>query len=429
MDFFEKDLRDSFSLSALTLDQDGYELALEEAQQILAVDAGEPLDAVIHGVAVRLYTNNVHWRRFWSTNWFAADQWASLTGGSPLTDPSIYIYATISDAESTPWAGYSLTHTTAFLKGYVPYGPLRALTLGAVAHLLAMEEAVHFVPGLCIRRGGLGFLLFAPPDLSWVGNVEELMDNANTHLVSVDGVFVRYGFVRMVDGVTLLPTMVLDEQGITTRGYRLFPWLDEFGYAEPRADARCLTLAGEEVYCFARDLDLGRAPDALAFPFEQAWYVPTQIVVARPRLAGILAQGALENVPPLTPDVWDQFGAWANEVVSLHYVEAIPAAGSLLDELGEKRVAELLCRLRAAPRGRAMVPPEHLWPGRAGGHPWRPLRIERAALLDSAWPTDLAPSALSEYLADTNAYLSNLYEDEISRTLTEMLGRAISGAS
>jgi hypothetical protein len=370
---------------------------------------------------VRLHTHNPHWRRFWSANWFAPDQWATLTTRSAPTEPQVHLYAIPSGVGASPWAGYSRERNTAFLMGDIPYGPLRALALGAVARKLAAEEAVHCVAGACLKWGDSGTLLLYPPHLdpeTRLTALLALMKRDEAHLIALDSVFVRYGLMRMVDGVTFLPTLVIDEKGHTISGFRLFPWLEEHGYWEPRADTRCLTLDGEEEYCFARDLDLGRAPEAFAFPLEQAWYLPTQIVTAEPGLVGALWRGGLENVPPLTQQLWRQFGAWADQ--------AAPSLDrALLEELGQEQVAQTLCRLRAAPHGRAMVSPATLWPGRAGGHPWRPVQIERVALLERDEATPLDSQALSQHVTNAPDQASTLCSDEIAGTLMHMLARAI----
>jgi hypothetical protein len=363
---------------------------------------------------------------FWAANWFAPHQWATLTGEVLPTEPRIQIFAVAPEGVTQPWAGYSLAHTTAFLTGDTPYGPLRALALGAVSYSLADEQAVHYVPSLCVKQNEQGMLLLIPQDADWLASLSRLMGDDKTHLVAFDGVFVRYGLVRMVDGVTMLPTQIRDEQGITTRGYRLFPWLDEYGFDEPRADARCLTLEGGEEYCFARDLDLARAPDVMAYPLEQAWYLPTQVVAAEPALVGALwrdseseSASLLENVPALDKDLWARFGQWAREKVSTM------GPDSVVGGLDEREIAEVLCRLRGSPQARAIVPPEQLWPGRAGGHPWQPIWIKRVALLYRTGSEDPAPSALSDYLAGVGAQLSGLHEEEASRVLTRQLGRAV----
>jgi hypothetical protein len=427
--------RYSVPVSAEHLDAVGYKSALAEAQQALGADPLAPLDAVIHGVGVRLYTNSVHWRDFWSANWFAPSQWAALTGAAQPDEPKIHVYASTEAEAETPWAGYSLAHTTAFLAGDTSYGSLRALALGSVAYSLADEEAVHFVPGLCAVQDGEPKLMLDAPGMDRPSAVAQLMANTEVQMVALDGVFVRYGLVRMVDGVTLLPTQVIDEQGFTTHGYRLFPWLDDYGFDEPRADTRCLTLQGEQEYCFARDLDLGRAPDAMAFPLEQAWYVPTQIVATDPGLVGALwpdteskNRGLLENVPALTPDLPDRFGQWASEAVSALGDAVNPSTRSLVERIGDDQVVEALCRLRAASEGRVLVSPEQIWPGRAGGNPWRSVRIGDITMLGSVRPASIDVQTLSEYLASAGAYPSGLYEEEANRVLTKMLGRAITRA-
>jgi hypothetical protein len=379
-----------------------------------------------------LYSNSVHWREFWSANWFAPSQWAALTGAAQPDEPKIHVYANAEGKVETPWAGYSLAHTTAFLEGDASYGSLRALVLGAVAYSLADEEAVHFVPGLCAVQDGVPNLMLDAPDLDRPSAVAQLMTDCEVQLLALDGVFVRYGLVRMVDGVTMLPTQIIDEQGFTTRGYRLFPWLDDYGFDEPRADTRCLTLHGEQEYCFARDLDLGRAPDAMAFPLEQAWYVPTRIVAADPGLVGAFWPGSvsenralLENVPALTPDVSARFGQWAAEAASALGDAANPSTRSLVERMGEDEVVVILCRLRAASEGRALVSPERMWPGRAGGNPWRPVRIGDIKTLGSARTATFDVQTLPENLASADAYLSGLYEEEANSVLTKMLGRSI----
>jgi hypothetical protein len=413
-------IQDPAALPVERLDEAACAQALAEAQALLDVDAPPPLDAIIHGARVRLHTHNPHWTRFWSANWFAPDQWASLTTKSAPAEPQVHLYAIPAEAGAAPWAGYSREQNTGFLRGDTPYGPLRALALGAVARKLAEEEAVHCVAGTCLKRDGRGTLLLYPPDLdpeTRITALSALMEKDRAHLVALDSVFIRYGLMRMVDGVTFLPTLVIDEKGHTISGFWLFPWLEECGYWEPRADTRCLTLDGEEEYCFARDLDLGRTPEAFAFPLEQAWYLPTQIVAAEPALVGALWHGGLENVPPLTPELWQQFGAWADQA-------AASSARALVEELGQEQVARALCRLRTAPHGRAMASPATLWPGRAGGHPWRPVQIERVALLEADKATPLDSQALSQHIASAPGQASSLCGDEISDTLTHMLARA-----
>jgi hypothetical protein len=251
------------------------------------------------------------------------------------------------------------------------------------------------------------------------------MESPRSHLVALNGVFVRYGLVRMVDGVTMLPTLVIDEKGNQITGYRLFSWLEEFGYLEPRADASCLTLAGEEEYCFARDLDLWRAPEAFAFAAERAWYVPTPIVATQPGLIGDVWRAGVENVPPLAPVGSERLKDWRNEFASVLSTSTAPSTRSLLEREGQEKVVGALCRLRAAPYGRAMVPPEQLWPGHAGGHPWRPFQIERVAVMGSVAPVPLDAEALTKHLTRASANLSSLNDAAITAAFTNLLRRAI----
>jgi hypothetical protein len=387
------------------LDEGAHATALADAQHVLRAGQTAPLDAVIHGVRVRLHTDNPHWKQFWSANWFAPDQWAALTGQTPPREPQVHVYAIAHESQTGAWAGYNQAHQTAFLMGDAPYGPLRALALGAVGRLLAEEQAVHWIPGSLIRQQNRGMLILPT---SGADAAVRLMESPDAHLVAWDGVFVRYGLVRMVDGVTLLPTAVIDEKGCQTAGYRLFPWLDQYGYVEPRADARCLTLNGQEEYCFARDLDLGRAPEALAFPLEQTWYVPTALVETQPHLVEALRGAALENVPPLTPDVLTRYGDWARQV-------APPGAAQAW---GFEATVGALCRLRATPHARAMIAPARLWPGRAGGHPWQPLQIEHMMGVDLA--------ALPAYLLDATP-LPGADRAGMINSLAGVLAQAVGG--
>ena len=407
------------------LDKARYESALIEAQGVLDSEAAVPIDAVIHGVRARLHTNNPHWRRFWSANWFGPGQWAALTGGLAPDTPRVHVFAITPGATTSPWAGYSHEQNTAFLVGDTPYGPLRALVLSAVARLLVEEQAVHYVPGLCLKEDGRGTLVLLSSELDPVTAISKLMESSQAHVVALNGVFVRYGLVRMVDGVTMLPTLVIDEKGVQISGYRLFSWLEEYGYLEPRADARCLTLGGEEEYCFARDLDLWRAPEAFAFPVEKAWYLPTLIAAMQPDLIGALWRDGVENVPPLTPVVLDCLDDRTGQFASALNTSAAPSTRSLLEEEGQEKVVEALCRLRAAPQGRAMVSPEQLWPGHAGGHPWRPFQIERVAVMGSVAPIPLNAVELSKHLTNASADLPRLYKDIVTSTLTTLLHRAI----
>jgi hypothetical protein len=417
-------------LSASPLDAAGYQSAISKAQRILASDTLSPLDAVIHGVRVRLHTNSAHWHRFWSANWFTPGQWGSLTGAAPPEEAKFQVYATRTDSSGAPWAGYSLAKSTAFLSGDVSYGPLRALVLDTVARWLAEEEGVHFVPGLCIKRGSEVSLLLDAPGVDRTVALPALMNRSDAHLVAFGGVFVRYGLVRMVDGVTLLPTQVTDEQGITTRGYHIFPWLDDYGFSEPRADVGCLRLDGKLEYCFARDLDLGRIPDAMSFSVEKAWYLPTQLVGGAPELLGAFwprtqseATALLENVPAFTPEVSQRLEPWASRAAST------PPVKSLVEELGEAKVIEALCRLRAAPEARAMVTPQLLWPSRAGWNPWQPLRVHGVALLADDELIPLKASALKEHLADERVRRGGLYGEEANKILTTELAQAVSVSS
>jgi DNA-binding transcriptional ArsR family regulator len=170
----------------------------------------------------------------------------------------------------------------------------------------------------------------------------------------------------------------------------------------------------------------------MAFPLEQAWYVPTQVVAVDPRLVGSLWHGpdpkagaSLENVPPFTPKLSDQYSEWAKEAMASFGEGTARSTLSLLVEIGEEKVVEVLCRLGAPSQARALVVPGQLWPGRAGEHPWCPLRIEQVALLDDARLTHLEPPALAECLRGTPSDPYGLLEDEISNVLTDMLGRAV----
>jgi hypothetical protein len=427
MDIFLSDHPDLGPLPVEALDEAGYISLLAETESLRNSDVA-PLDVVIHGLRARLHTDNPHWRQLWSLNWFAPDQWASLTGNRSPVKAQITVYAGNKKARGRPWAGYSHAHHTAFLMGNTPYGSLQALVCTAVARLLAENQAAHYIPGICIKRNGKSTLVLSFDELTTTELaivVSNLMKIPDMHLVALRGVVVRYGLVRMVDGVTLLPVSVIGEKGHNIVGYRLFSWLDEHGYWEPRADARCLTLTGDEEYCFARDLDLGRAPEAFAYSVEQAWYVPTQIVATAPELVGILwKHGKLENVLPGDAEGVNQFREWAREAIPSGDVGEDASIWTGLAGWDEARVIETLCRLRASPNGRVMIAPQHLWPNRVSGNPARPVQIEQLQWLDEGSVVPRPATDLSGKLVETGSRLYGTGGEDIGRTLTTMLERA-----
>jgi hypothetical protein len=402
----ETEFKDLGPLPATVLDEDGYETVLAQARRVLDVSSATVHDVIIHNVRVRLHTNNPHWQKFWSLNWFAPDQWMTLTGQRPSKEPQIHVYAVLSQEQTGPRASYNRQHSSAFLSGDLPYGPLRTITLRAVSDVLADEQGVHYVEGLCIKKAGktdekeYGSLLLGLSDQEKTKRVDTLLEQEKLQLVSWDGVFVRYGLVRMVDGVTLLPTLVIDEKGNEIPGYHLFPWLHDYGYLEPRADARCLTLQGEETFCFARDLDLGRAPEAFAYPVEQAWYIPTQLVAHQPQLIGPLWEVPWENVPAVQEEIRERYEAWARQVIPTLTGDIPPSTRTLVETTDAEEIVEALCRLRGAGTGRALVPPAQLWPARTSGHPGRPMPILRVELYRGNTPVPIDTAALVEHLSD-----------------------------
>ena len=94
----------------------------------------------------------------------------------------------------------------------------------------------------------------------------------------------------------------------------------------------------------------------------------------------------------------------------------------------EEQVVELLCRLRAAPKGRAMVLPERLFPGRAGGHPWRPIQIEQVAQLGPEGQSPLERTEITQNLAAAGLSLfgpeGQAGVDTLSTVLLRAIGRA-----
>jgi hypothetical protein len=102
MDTFVTGHLDPAPLSAEHLDAAGCRAALAEVQRAQGSDPLAPLDAVIHGVRVRLYTNSIHWRHFWSANWFAPSQWTALTGGVSPEEPWVHVYVVTADAGASP---------------------------------------------------------------------------------------------------------------------------------------------------------------------------------------------------------------------------------------------------------------------------------------------------------------------------------------
>jgi hypothetical protein len=434
--------QDPSPLTVERLDEPGFQKALAEIQGLLGTDTRPTLEAVIHGVHVHLDSNSPHWRLFWSSNWFAPAQWATLTGRSAHQNTRVHLYAVAPGTEAPPWAGYSSEHHTAILIGDVPYGALRSLALRSTARLLADEQAVHLLPGLCFRRNGHGVLVVGSANQDLAPIQQSLLLQQDVHLIAPDGVFIRYGLVRMVDGVTLLPTMVFDEKGNTLGGYRLFPWLDTYGYQEPRADARCVTLEGQEEFCFARDLDLARAPEPFAFPLEKAWYVPAQLLAARPGLVAPLLKRAdpdphrlndkgsttyceLENVPAPAPDLLESFGDGARQTLGAWRSSSAELAQTQSTGVDETAFVMALCRLQANPNSRAMVTPQQLAPGRAGGLPWQPYQIQELLAVDGEALVELHPNRLAAMLFHTDDPLSPFADEQPNQTLFSVLQRAM----
>jgi hypothetical protein len=427
--------RDPAPLPVELLDAAGYHKALADFRQELG-PTPISLDAVIHGTLVRLLTNSPHWAEFWSANWFAPHQWATLRGKPPDSDPRIHLFA-LRGGDGSAWTGHRPEEGAAFLRGDVPYGPVRALALRAVAHLLGKRQGIHFIPAICAKVNGRGTLVLADTHRDRIDALRILTGMEDCHIVALDGVLMRYGLLRMVDGVTMLPTELYTEKGGTISGYRLFPWLEEYGYSEPRADARCLTPEGQEAYCFARDLDLGRAPEAFAYPLEHAWYVPTQMVAADPALAevfwpesaGVTGRGCegLENVPDMTPDLWERFGPWAQQAAATVPGRPASASRSIPEGSRPQGLAAALCRLRAAPEARAMAAPGRMWPDRAGGQLYQPLRIEQVVAADDPRLRPLDPPHIRERL---DAIQSGFFapDAEAATTLATLLSRAVSEA-
>jgi hypothetical protein len=301
------------------------------------------------------------------------------------------------------------------------------LTLRAVSDLLADEQGVHYVEGLCVKTARkadekvYGSLLLGLSDREKAERVNTLLEQEDLQLVSWDGVFVRYGLVRMVDGVTLLPTLVIDEKGNEIPGYHLFPWLHDYGYLEPRADARCLTLQGEETYCFARDLDLGRAPEAFAYPVEQAWYIPTQLVARQPQLIGPLWEAPWENVPSIGEELRERYETWARQVIPNLRKSTLPSTRRLIDTTDPEELVKTLCRLRAAPEARALVPPAQLWPARTSGHPGRPMTVLQVELYQDNAPVPIDAPALVEHLSELARQQCETKVPESVQTLADVL--------
>jgi hypothetical protein len=242
----------------------------------------------------------------------------------------------------------------------------------------------------------------------------------------------------MVDGVTMLPTSIYDEKGFFIPGYRQFPWLKEHGYLEPRADARCLTLRGEEEFCFARELDLGRPPEAFAYPLEQAWYIPTQDIATSPRLVVALpnvGKGStdwsesdeyLENVPRMTAELREHYGAWAEEAAEALQAGTSPNIDPRLDHLDGETIITALCRVRASPiTGRALILPHKMWSRDPSADPGEPVKIEQILQLDERGLSPIDPATLRTSLIDPADPRLSLTAADARRTLTDLLERSV----
>jgi hypothetical protein len=132
----------------------------------------------------------------------------------------------------------------------------------------------------------------------------------------------------------------------------------------------------------------------------------------------------LENVPDLTPELWERYGPWAEEVATT--LPGQPESANHSTPEGPKQgFAEALCRLRATPEARAMAAPRRMWPGRAGGQPQQPVRVEQILVVDGVRLRPLDPPSIKERL---NVRHAGFFAPDVeaSAILAALLSRAIS---
>ncbi len=333
------------------------------------------LEAMIHGVRVRVFTNSQHLAEFWRENWYSVEEWETATGMRVTSQPRVRVYALAGVEGQTEAAYYSHNTGTIVFFNTAYYGQLKSWVLGAVGRVLAEESGIHSIHGACVETEGNGILYIAPTGTGKSTSSYGLMSSPGSRFHSDDWVYIRYTY-RTRDGRLVAPTSVTVEGQEVARGFRCFAWLER----ERRGQVRGLGLRNEDITVSAEDLDLEEAPQAYAYISEKVFYLRANLAESFPEVAYQILQSDLENVPDVTP----QFIFDNPELVSSMVMAWMTSSNrKIRDYFREKSLDEvttLAGRLVAFDNARAMLDISQVF-DRVVADPMEPVRLTHTFLL------------------------------------------------
>ncbi|MCL4534510.1 MAG: hypothetical protein M1370_05035 [Bacteroidetes bacterium] len=347
------------------------------------------LEAVIHGVRVRVFTNSQHLADFWGENWYSVEEWEAATGTRVTSQPRVRVYALAGVEGQAEAAYYSRSTNTIVFFNTAYYGQLKSWVLGAVGRVLAEESGIHSIHGACVEKEDNGILYIAPTGTGKSTSSYGLMCYPNSRFHSDDWVYIRYAY-RSRDGRLVAPVSVVNGGQEVARGFQCFKWLE----SNRRGTVRGIGLRNEEIAVPAEDLDLAEPPQAYAYISEKVFYLRANLAESFPEVAYQILHSNLENVPDVTPSFIFDNPELVSSMVMAWMTSSNPKIRDFFREKSLDEVTTLASRLVAFDNARAMLDISKVF-DKVVVNPMEPVRLTHTFLLrrnpDSATVIEALP--------------------------------------
>lgn len=351
-------------------------------------------DVIIHGIRVKAITNSRHLYDFWVTNWFSPEEWQDVTGQKPPADAQITVYAFGGVENEKEAAYYSRATNTIVFFNTSYYGQLKSWVLGAVGRVLAEEYGIHSVHGACVEKDGRGILYIAPTGTGKSTSSYGLMDYPNTRFHSDDWVYIRYAYTTR-DGTKVAP-VTIEDGGTAVHGYQCFRWLEENMHKKD-VRIKALALDNAPIELTVGDIDFSKPREAYAYTSEKVFYLRSNIVENFPLAACELLHTSFENVPDLTPEYYDKYGALMKTSADAALSADAKSHCGFLSEMSRDMVEERMGRLASFDNARAMLRIENVFPPeRCFTNPLEPVKLRTVFLLKRNFNEDSVLESLDE---------------------------------
>jgi len=147
-----------------------------------------PAKADIHGVCVKLYTEDRETADMWEDNFYSMSD--SVRSHARLI--------CVSDERYGTEVLYDINSKTAFLFNFSYYGWVKSIALAIASDILEDAHGIHWVHGAALDADGLGVTLIAPSKTGKTTQSWGLLRSENTRLVTDDWYFVKMGGGRPI---------------------------------------------------------------------------------------------------------------------------------------------------------------------------------------------------------------------------------------